>query len=75
MDNFAEAHDRWLANRRVWDTQVWCSNLACDNSRAPQTVRVEQEYGQAWYVPEECWDCNSGWLDEAPEIEDETVEG
>lgn len=74
MDNFAEAHDRYLAAHRVWDTEVWCSNLECENARVPQTVRVESEYGQAWYLPEECPVCFSPWLDEQPEVDDETVE-
>jgi hypothetical protein len=74
MDNFAEAHDRYLAARRQWQADVWCSNIECENARVPQQIQVEQEYGQAWYVPEECWICNSGWLDEPPKIEDEDVE-
>lgn len=67
MDNFSEAHERYLAAHRISYVDVWCSNSACDNSRAPRNVVLESEYGQAWYIPEECPACHSAWTDKGTE--------
>lgn len=67
------AHDRWLANYRSYETEVYCTNRACVRFGQPQTVRYEEEYGQGWTTPEECEDCKGGEFsfDPPPEEEDD----
>jgi hypothetical protein len=63
---FAAAHDRYLADYREGTAEAWCSNPRCENSTQPTTVGWASEYGQGWYVPEQCH-CGSEWTEDAPE--------
>lgn len=67
---FAQAHDRWLANYRRYECDVYCENRECPNHDGA-TVTYESEYGQGWYTPEECWLCHGEWLEDRPEDEEE----
>lgn len=69
------AHDSWLARYRRSEADVWCSNPKCGLHADGATVTYEEEYGQGWYTPEECYVCHSDWLSEPPpEKEDDDDE-
>jgi hypothetical protein len=63
------AHDRYLANYRSHEIDVWCENRECANHAGTQVTYVS-EYGQGWYEPEECWLCKHEWLADAPDEEE-----
>jgi hypothetical protein len=66
-----QMHDRWLADARSGTTDVWCENPQCRNHTESVEVGWESEYGQGWYVPEQCPICHSEWTEEEPEEIDE----
>jgi hypothetical protein len=71
MEDFASAHQRYLAAYRRSEIEVWCSNPECGNHGAPQTVIWETEYGQGWCTPEECPRCHHEWQEEQPQEEED----
>jgi len=65
-------HDRWLANYRRYDTEVYCATRACPEYGKALKVTYEEEYGQGWTTPEECSECGAQFsFDAPPEKEDD----
>jgi hypothetical protein len=54
------AHDRWLANYRSFECDVFCHERDCPHAGEAQPVTYISEYGCGWYEPEEC-QCGGEW--------------
>lgn len=68
---FGQMHDRWLMNYQTGTEVVYCSNPKCDLHQDGAEVAWESEYGQGWWIPEECPRCHSEWVQDRPEPEEE----
>lgn len=67
--------ERWLADYHSGPVVVWCENSECEYHHTGVQVSLESEYGQRWYVPEECPLCHHGWLAAQPANADREEEG
>lgn len=71
---FADAHDRHLADFKSYQDMAYCTNPECLRYGEPVPVNYTEEYGVGDIRPEECDDCR-GELDLEPPPEQEEEEG
>jgi hypothetical protein len=64
---FGAAHERHLAGYRHSEIVVYCPNPLCSRFAEPTEVDYEEEYGQGWITPEDCWECKFSLVQEDPQ--------
>jgi hypothetical protein len=69
MDIDRAALDRYITGGRYnkYEAEAFCHNAECSTRNEPIEIEVEEEYGAAWWTPEECPTCGEELHEERAE--------